>query len=88
MTQTLDLFGETAKPPRKTPQPKGYASRPGSGPKDQTCGSCAHCIRKNVNQRSFFKCALRRKDWGYTRTTDILFRAPACYFWEVSCGEA
>lgn len=83
----LDLFGERSRPMRKGPQAKGYAARPGSGPKDQTCGSCRHCFRKTYTSKPVFKCLLMRDDWGQTRRTDILFRATACKFWEAKNDE-
>ena len=81
-----DLFGhEPARLPAKkpkTPKAKGYAWRPGTGPKDETCGSCKHCFRKTYTSKPYHKCLLMRDQWGSTRRTDILVRSPACKFWE------
>lgn len=33
-------------------QPKGYADHPGTGPKGETCGSCAHHCVKSMGKGS------------------------------------
>jgi hypothetical protein len=43
-------------------QPRGYAAPPGTGPKGETCGSCAHYVRKQM-ARAYPKCLLRRATW-------------------------
>jgi hypothetical protein len=65
---------------RKDPKPKGYAAAPGTGPSDETCGSCGnHSI---VHQaKTYHKCALMRQTWTGGRATDILVRSPACKLW-------
>lgn len=78
----LDLFGEKPAKKLKGPKAKGYAARQGSGPKDETCGSCKHCFRKTYTSKPYFKCLLMRDHWSASRTTDILFRAVACKHWE------
>lgn len=79
----LNLFGEKPIKPRKTTKPKGYAARPGSGPKGEKCKTCKHMYRRTTGAgHAYFKCLKMREHWGHTRTTDILARAPACYFWE------
>lgn len=85
-----DLWGEpitTREPPppadgkRKSTRPNGYAAQPGSGPKGETCGSCAHCVWKEM-AKSYLKCGKVRATWTGGPGTDIRARAPACSFWE------
>lgn len=59
-------------------QQRGYAAKPGTGPKGETCGSCKH-IRRG---RRYRKCELTRACWTHSQRTDILARAPACAKWE------
>lgn len=66
-------------------QPRGYAAPPGTGPKGETCGSCAHhCALRYA--KNYHKCGLNRARWTGGRGTDILVRSPACSKW--SAGEA
>jgi hypothetical protein len=60
-------------------QPRGYYYHPGTGPADQTCGSCRHCVRSS----RWAKCGLNEARWTHSRTTDILTRSPACKYWEL-----
>jgi hypothetical protein len=87
-----DLFGHpdpapvmvsafTGKVRRKT-VPKGYAARPGTGPKGETCGSCEHRARVHHHNRHYNKCMLVRASWTHGPGTDILCRTPACRHWE------
>lgn len=59
-------------------QPRGYYYHPGTGPADETCGSCEHII----DGRRYKKCGLNRARWTHGRATDILASAPACRHWE------
>lgn len=78
------LFGERSTPRAYVPagvfsaKPNGYAAPPGSGPADQTCGTCAHCRQRTVHSRHFYKCALAMHAWSRERSTDILLKSPAC----------
>lgn len=65
----------------KTPQKKGYAAPPGTGPAGETCKSCQH-IYRNHQSKTYLKCALMRQAWTGGPGTDILARAPACRMWE------
>lgn len=65
---------------RKTPQAKGYADRPGSGPKGETCRSCAHLVHKRL-AKTYLKCELTRACWTGGHGTDVLARSPACSKW-------
>jgi hypothetical protein len=91
---TTDLFGQETAPElfgkggRRGPkggkhyvQPRGYGGRPGSGPKDETCGTCAHAVRFRQG-KSWIKCELARAKWTGGRATDILARAAACDKWK------
>lgn len=66
---------------RKEPVPAGYAARPGSGPENETCGSCKHHARKRL-ARTYHKCGLLRAIWTGGGKTDIRVRSPACAKWE------
>lgn len=64
-------------------QPRGYADHPGTGPKDETCGSCLHHVIKCMGKR-YHKCELAERKWTGGRASDILVRAAACSKWEKS----
>ena len=84
-----DLFGVVPKPntgftgikKRKDPQPRGYAARPGSGPKGETCKTCRHLFRNRL-AKTYLKCLMARAKWTGGRASDVLARAPACRMWE------
>ena len=59
-------------------QPRGYFYPPGTGPKNETCGTCKHCARF----KKWAKCELNRARWTGGRGSDILARSPACKYWE------
>jgi hypothetical protein len=84
--QVTDLFGDPVSLKRGVGRnyvkPNGYYFAPGTGPAGETCGSCAHCVRKHLSCRNVYKCWLNRDNWGGTRRTDILLVAPACKFWK------
>lgn len=67
---------ETVKRGKHYIEPRGYADKPGTGPKGETCGSCKHRTGR------FPKCLLIEGSWTRTRRTDILVRAAACSKWE------
>ncbi len=56
----------------------GYAAEPGTGPKNETCGSCRHHQVRSLS-RSYHKCKLGPTSGG--PGTDIRVRAPACKHW-------
>lgn len=66
----------------KTPQKKGYAAPPGTGPEGETCRSCLHYRSVCGGSKSFPKCMLMRESWTHGYGSDILARAPACRKWE------
>lgn len=67
--------------------PKGGASDrahpypPGSGPRGQSCGTCAKLCTREY-RRKFFKCRVLMKHWTRTRATDVQLRDAACLAWE------
>lgn len=65
-------------------EPRGYAAKPGTGPKGETCGSCKH--KTSGFRRRFPKCILTRACWTHARRTDILVGADACEKWEKRDG--
>ena len=71
---------------RKTTQPKGYAAQPGSGPKGETCKTCAHLVRKRYS-RYHLKCWQNRGRWTNGPGSDIKASAPACRLWEKREGK-
>jgi hypothetical protein len=75
---TLDLFGEpqSAAAPRK--KKTGYAAIPGTGPKNETCGTCDHCyFTRSVSGKRFNKCDLVKETHG--SGTDIRRKSQACW---------
>lgn len=73
-----DLFGLNCRVHGKHYRPtQGYAASPGTGPAGETCGSCAHCVRR----KRYYKCGLNQASWTASRATDILKHAPACVRW-------
>jgi hypothetical protein len=65
---------------RKTPQRKGYAAPPGTGPEGETCKSCRH-IYRNEMSKTYLKCSLMRARWTGGPGSDIRACAPACRLW-------
>jgi hypothetical protein len=49
----------------------------GTGPKGETCGTCAHAVRC----RRYAKCGLNRPRWTHGIKTDIRLRTAACDKW-------
>jgi hypothetical protein len=66
---------------RKSARPNGYPKPPGSGPKGETCKSCAHIRRVDTGCRKFRKCGLLEGNWTHGPGTDILAGAAACSLW-------
>lgn len=94
----LDLFGKlvpvpTSTDPAMTPRqkrrlcrsparPKGYAKPPGSGPKGETCKTCANYrVIASRSNKTFRKCELLRAHWTSGPGTDIKASAAACSLW-------
>lgn len=66
--------------------PKGYAALPGSGPAGETCGSCAHVVRRQM-ARTYLKCGLMRRGWTRGAASDVRAKAPACSRWAAPAVE-
>jgi hypothetical protein len=90
-----DLFGvmtATPLPPaigekkRRQTQPKGYAAAPGSGPKGETCKTCAFSVHREGGAKSYPKCLLAREKWTGGPGSDIKMSAPACGMWKAPAG--
>lgn len=82
-----ERFGPDGKPyqvgqsgKRRSPTPRGYGGKPGTGPAGETCGSCKHCYRKKL-AKTYLKCE-KAAFWTGGRGTDILARTAACNKWE------
>lgn len=71
----------------KTPQRRGYAAMPGTGPKGETCKTCRHNAVISMS-KTFHKCLLMKAHWTGGYGTDILVKAPACRRWEKSDAAA
>jgi len=74
----LDAFG--APPVRHIKHPVGgYAARPGTGPRGETCKGCACAYQSHGGNRSYWKCSLVVPTSG--PGTDIRLKSPACSQW-------
>ena len=61
---------------------RGHAMPPGTGPKDETCGSCQHYTSVQGGARTWPKCGLARARWTGGSGSDIRKKDPACSKWE------
>lgn len=82
-----DLLGNPLPPPeafRKDGSLRkiGYASPPGTGPKNQRCNTCRFCITITEHSRRVRKCEIVAAKWTTTPETDIKHNAPACRDWQ------
>lgn len=59
----------------------GYAAKPGTGPADQSCGTCGNCRVRKIKCHNVYKCGLCEALWTHDRGTDVLKRSPACARW-------
>lgn len=85
-----DLFGQPVVPKslplpagakkRHETKPNGYAARPGTGPKGETCKSCRHIYRHRL-AKVYLKCKLMVRSWTGGPGTDIRAGSPACQHW-------
>jgi hypothetical protein len=65
-------------PPRR----RGHAANPGSGPEDETCGTCRHLARVHYHDKTYRKCGLMKHNWTHGPGSDIRRKDPACRWWE------
>jgi hypothetical protein len=79
----VDLFGAAVPdaPAQREPK-KGYAARPGSGPKGMTCRTCLHAQQQDGGTRNYWKCAIIRHRWTHGPGTDIRLKSPACFYYQ------
>lgn len=73
-----DMFGGGG-----TFRPLAYPAAPGTGPDDQTCGSCKHCWSTRSGSggpKRYYKCGLM--SMSRSANTDIALRSEACSYWE------
>ena len=67
-------------------QPRGYAFNPGTGPANETCGTCKFIGKVRRWAKCYHDFARRKHTHG--RGSDILVRSPACKYWEANDGGA
>lgn len=60
---------------------KGHADMPGTGPTDQTCGTCGYYARVEYHDKVYRKCGLMKPYWTHGPGTDIRAKDPACTWW-------
>jgi hypothetical protein len=68
------------------PYDRAHPYRPGSGPKGQTCGTCAKLCTHRAN-KTHFKCRVLMKSWTAGLGTDVRKKDPACLCWEPRLDE-
>ena len=66
---------------RNVVRKRGHAGIPGSGPKEESCRSCAHKRGVQGGRKTFYKCELNRRNWTGGPGSDIHLKDPACEFW-------
>lgn len=66
-------------PPAMKVNLRAYAAHPGSGPRGETCRTCAHSYGRQFS-KTYWKCDLVKATGG--AGTDIKLRSPACSRWE------
>ena len=87
-----DLFGIEHKGEPKKENPYKGRSRahpypPGSGPKGESCGTCARARCLPYHGKNYWKCWYMRHTWTHGLGTDIRLKDPACKLWkEKQCG--
>lgn len=61
---------------------KSHPAEPGTGPKGETCKTCAHLFR-NEHSKTYLKCHLMRRHWTGGGATDVKAGDAACSKWEI-----
>ncbi len=70
---------------RGTWKTKAYPMPPGTGPENETCGTCTNCRVLTIRSgKRFRKCALMTPSHG--AATDIKKSSPACGRFEAAAG--
>ena len=81
----IDLFGKKQKAfvdPYKG-RSKAHPARPGTGPKGETCRTCANRKSFRYHMKFYHKCNFVK--WSHGLGTDLRLKDPACKFWEKKC---
>lgn len=78
----IDRPPPIATPPSGCKKIGGTAAEPGTGPKGETCKTCAHYVVTRPGAGKYRKCGLMREHWTSGPGTDIKAGYPACKFWE------
>jgi hypothetical protein len=82
---SLMAFSEGVQAPVKT---RGHAMPSGTGPRGETCGSCASVRRRNGGGRNYTKCSLTMSKWTAGAGSDVRLRDPACSKWTQRFGQS
>lgn len=83
----ISLFGEEipdVAPKPATGKKSGHFASPGTGPKDETCGTCQHAVRIQLSSKSIYKCQLARRCWTHGPGSDIRLKDAACGGWRAA----
>jgi hypothetical protein len=65
----------------KHPADRAHPYPPGSGPRGQSCGTCAKLCARHFS-KTYFKCHVLMGSWTSGRATDVRKKDPACLCWE------
>lgn len=65
---------------RRKSNKRGHASPPGTGPKGESCKTCAHVVRKGMS-KTYLKCGIMRAHWTGGGATDVRSGDAACSQW-------
>ena len=80
----LDKYPDlVAKVRNKNDGLRGYPCLPGTGPKSETCSSCANIRLMQNYAKRYYKCVCRAGVWTHGAATDVKYRSPACSYWRV-----
>jgi hypothetical protein len=64
------------------PVDRAHPYPPGSGPRGQSCGTCAKLSSRKFNKKTYFKCHVLMRFWTGGKGTDVRKKDPACLSWE------
>lgn len=82
----LMILPPSALKARRLSRKHGHAAVPGTGPIGETCGGCAHLVRKQMS-KAYLKCRLMRAYWTGGEGTDVRAGDAACRRWEIANAE-
>ncbi len=69
-------------PSKRRPKKAGHYASPGTGPKDETCGTCRYLVRIQLSSKAVHKCELARHCWTHGPGSDIRCKDAACGGWK------